>query len=147
MSFFSTLMGAAVLPTDLASAGVVANANRVYRGRRRQLVQHTATEVWVEEVASPPTEGWGLQHIRRHEIRIHVRTKNNPGPDGTGSAQLDLIEAHLETLRDRYHGAVLFTGTFAGMLPARAVIEAVDDDPADEDVLDGVIRVTFAVKE
>lgn len=147
MSFYSTLMGSAVLPQDLVDAGVVTSTAHVYKGRRTQEPQLAGTEVWVEQVASPATEGWGGQHVRVHEVRLHVRVEGNAGPDQTGSAQLDTVEAHLETLRNRYDAEVLFTGSFAGMLPARAVVEQVDDSPDDLKVCEGILRLTFFVKE
>lgn len=147
MSFYDSLMGAAVLPTDLMNAGVVSATGHVYRGRRPQEPQLGATEVWVEEMPSPATEGWGGQHVRVHEVRLHVRVEGNPGGDQTGATGLNTVEAHMETLRNRYDAEVLFSGTFAGMLPARAVVEQVDDDPDDLKVTEGILRLTFFVKE
>lgn len=147
MSFHSSLIATAVLPTDLLSAGVVTAAAAVYAGRRPQKVQRQDVEVWVERLPDPETAGTGFQHLRAHDYRLHVRARGNGGGNGSGSALLTTVEAHMQTIKERYDAAVPFTSTFSGMCPVRAVEESVDEDPDDEATLDGSVRLTFWVME
>lgn len=147
MSFHSSLIAASVWPADLVSAGVVTAAAQVYTGRRPQDKPDRRGEVWLERLADPPAEGFGFQHVDRHAYLVHVRYPlGNQGGDQTGKAQLDVIEARMQTIRDRYDTAVPFSSTFTGMLPCEATEEGVDTDP-EADVIDGTVRVTFSVKE
>lgn len=147
MSFHSSLIASAVWPADLVTAGVVTTAAQVYSGRRPQDKPNRLGEVWLERLADPPAEGGGFQMVDRHAYLVHVRYPlGNQGGDLTGKAQLDVIEARMQTIRDRYDAAIPFVSTFAGMLPCDATEEAVDVDP-EGDVIDGTVRVVFSVKE
>lgn len=147
MSFHSSLIAADVWPADLVTAGVVTAAAQVYSGRRPRDKTDRRGEVWLERLSDPPTEGGGFQHIRRHAYLVHVRYPLNAGPDKSGKAQLDYVESRMQTIKERYDGAVSFSSTFAGMLPADAAEESADVDPGAEDVIDGTVRVIFSVKE
>jgi len=145
MSFHSVLTGAAVWPADLATAGIVSAASRVYTGRRRQTVTHTDGEVWLEQI---PTEqaGMGLQGLSRHVYLVHVyQGPFNAGPGKTGEAQLDAVEAKLETIAERYHGTATFVGTLTGITAIEANVETVDVDPELDNVIEGTVLVTFLV--
>lgn len=147
MSFHSSLIATAVWPTDLVTAGVVTATAQVYTGRRPRDKTDRRGEVWLERLSDPPSEGGGFQHIRRHAYLVHVRYPLNAGPDKSGKAQIDVVEARMQTIKERYDAAVPFSSTFSGMLPADATEETVDVDPGAEDVLDGAVRVVFSVKE
>ena len=64
-----TLIGAAVWPADLVTAGIVSAASQVYDGRRIQGVQDSTVEVWLEQEANlhrgtvlPYPEGEAHEH-------------------------------------------------------------------------------------
>jgi len=146
VSFHSSLIGASVWPADLVTAGVVAVAAAVYDGRRPQKMQRQDVEVWVERQAAS-ISGSGLHPVDVHPYLLRVRGRaNNPGHDGTGRAAFTVVESHLQTIIRRYDGALLFASTFSGMLPCEASEESVDTDPADEETLEAVVRVTFRVR-
>jgi|GEM_PF-1478977 len=147
MSFHSSLIAVGVWPADLVTAGVVTVAAQVYAGRRPRDKIDRRGEVWLERLEDPPSEGGGFQRSRRHAYRVHVRYPLNGGPDQSGKVQLDVVEAHMQTIRDRYDAAVPFSSTFSGMLPVDATEENTDVDPEAEDVIDGVVRVVFTVRE
>lgn len=144
MSFHSDLI--AVWPADLVSAGVVASTGQVYSGRRPRDKTDRRGEVWLERLPDPPSEGTGLQAVDVHTYSVHVLYPSNAGPDKSGKAQLDLVEAHLQTIVRRYDGEIPFSATFTGMLPAEAVEGQVDTDPEATDELEGVVNVTFRVR-
>ena len=144
MSFHSVLIGATVWPADLVTAGVVAAAGQVYSGRRAQKVPEP-TEVWLERL---PTEqaGAGMQALTLHPYLVHVRTTKTPGGKNTGKPALDVVEAHMKTITERYSGARPFVSALPNLVWAKAQEESVDTDTTQERVLDGSVRVTFAVK-
>lgn len=147
MSFHSSLIASAVWPADLVTAGVVTVATQVHTGRRPQAITDRRGEVWLERLEDPPSEGGGFQHVRRHAYLVHVLYPlGNQGGDKAGKALLDVVEARMQTIKERYDAAIPFVSTFTGMLPVVADEESADTDPEAE-VIDGTVRVTFSVKE
>ena len=145
MSVHSVLTGSTVWPADLVTAAVVTAAARVYAGRAPQKVVATDTEVWLERLPVRE-EGRGLQAVSLHPYNVHVRKAQNRGGNQAGSEQLTTVEAHMRTIAARYNGARPFYASLATMIACEASEESVDRDPEDEMILDGVVRVTFAVK-
>lgn len=146
MTVHSTLTGASVWPADLVTAGVVADASHVYAGRRPQQIRHDV-EVWLEQLPTEDASQSGLQIATRHPYMVHVIRKGNDGPGRRGARNLNEVEGHLHTIRQRYHGLCPFLSAVSGMVHAEAVVEEVDDDPEETKAQIGTVRVTFTVAE
>ncbi|HYE92701.1 MAG TPA: hypothetical protein VEA38_16845 [Terriglobales bacterium] len=156
MSFHSLMTAAAAWPADLVSAGIVATAGQAYTGRRPRDKVNRNGEVWIERLPEPQPEGNGFQHIRRYPYLLHYRYPSNAGTDQAGGTQITHVEAKLAAIRERYHAtfstwleSFLVPTPTAGtkFLAGEAVEESIDVDPEDADVLEGIVRVTFSVRE
>ena len=139
MSFHSTLTASGVWPTDLVSAGVVSATGKVSDGRQRPTVRSTGVQVWINRQASK-SMGKGMHRITEHEYLLHVMGgKGTKSPTG---GQVEEIEGHLETLVNRYSGALPFVATMANIVGCRAQEGSVDVF-ASESFVTGTVRVTF----
>lgn len=120
------------IATDLVAAGVVAATGEVYDGRRPRKVTSARTEAWLERLANEEL-GNGSQDLQKHGYLVHVVVApRNPGPDGSGQAQLLAAEQHGPTLVRRWSGeppagiAAALDGTFVSILCRE---EELDEDP------------------
>lgn len=155
MSFHSSLMSVTGWPADLVTAGIVTSTDQVVPGRRPNNVLRRDLTLWIERKDDVPggEGGNGAQFLKGHVYVVHVLFPLNLGGNKAGKVQLDTIEAKLEAIRDRYHGAsmpaaiVTAVPALANIVSASAVEEAVDEDPEDEAVQSGAVRVTWWEKE
>ncbi len=145
MSFHSALVATTAWPADLVSAGVVAVVAQAYSGRRARDKTDARGELWLERMPAPASGD--VQQVRAHPYRVHVRHPLNGGPDKAAASQLTIVEARMRTIADRYHGQCPSITGVSNVLSISAVEDVVDVDPENEAVLDGVVLVTFFVKE
>ena len=134
-----------VWPSDLEDALGLASALQVYVGRRRQRVSRLDMDVWIEPVEAFE-EGHGPQDVARHVYDVHLRTTSNGGSTGAGTDQVTAIREKMRTLVDRYHGRK--PDAFADvvdLVTVEATERAIDSDPEDARLIDGVVRVQFLV--
>lgn len=148
MSFHSTLTADEVLPQDLRAA-LKLEPGTVYTGRAPRQVR-AGVEVWIERLATEELQGFARLDLKRY--RLHVRHGlTSMGPDQSGEAALGVVEAHLETLAERYDGNLRTADTaFLDRLPDLVAINAreeeVDETQGDGAVLDGVVSLEFLVR-
>lgn len=143
MSFHSELI--AVWPADLVSALSLSANGQVYAGRRPQGVTRADFEIWVERL---PIEhvGQGFQQVTRHPYLLHLREfRGNQGNDKTGNLALTVLEAHMQTVIERYHGAIpSFVSGINDVMAVEAVEAEVDEDEEDN-VMSGSVRVVWTL--
>lgn len=141
MSFHTSV--AAAWPADLVSAGVVAAEADVYTGRQPEAVTRTTLSVWLERLnADAAGEG-----VTQHPYLVHVRSGiGNKGGNQAGQAQLEAVEAALETVRERYDGKQPFVATVTTILAVEAGEVSADLDPGAK-YQEGTVRVTFFAGE
>ncbi len=142
MSFHSVLIADAVWPADIRTALSLTDGASVYTGRRPRKIKQ-GTEVWLERLETLDRALGAGHQVKEHQYRVHVMTHNKPDGDLTGDAQLTTVEAHLETLVDRYNGDRHFTGTIADLISMKVEEESVDEDPDENGMLSGTVRVSF----
>ena len=139
MSFHSTLTASGVWPTDLVTSGVVSATTKVSDGRARPTVRSTDIQVWIQRESST-SEGKGMHRITKHNYVLHVMGgKGTKSPTG---GQVEEVEGHLETLVNRYSGALPFVATLTNIVGCSAREGSVDVF-ASEAFVTGTVRVTF----
>lgn len=145
MSFHSDLV--ANWPADLVTAGVIALAAQAYSGDLSQKIRRADGEAWIER-RGVAERGSGLQALRVHEYGLHLRLPGLAGPDRTGRALEDAVEAKIRTLVDRYHGARPFSGVAAlgNLVASECVEEFLGFEDDDHQIMRGSLAVTFLVK-
>jgi len=130
------------LRADLAQAfGLPARA--VYQGREPQKVTRAGFEVWIRPLEAEPHGRGGGDQVKIHPFEVHVRLKARRNQSQAGEDQLDPVGDALALLRERYDGARPFVGALPDLVALQAEDGSVDDDPEEDDVLDGslVLRV------
>ena len=149
MSFHSTITADELLPADVRAALALTDQDAVYAGRYPRQVR-AGVEVWIERLPAEELVGFARLDLRRY--RLHVRHGlTSMGPDQSGAAALGVVEAHLETLAERYDGNLrtadtVFLTRLPDLVAIRAVEEEVDEAPEDGAVLDGVVALEFLVR-
>lgn len=149
MSVHGTLTSQELLPADIRHALTLNSPGAVYSGRSPRQIRQ-GTEVWLERLPVSPVSGFA--RLDRHSYRVHVRHGlATMGADHTGESALDLVEAHMATLVERYDGKLRttetsFLGRLEGLVAIQAEEEEVDEDPDEGAMLDGVVRVDFLVR-
>lgn len=143
IAFHAKLVTAGVWAADLVTAGIVSAAAAVHEGRLPREPKRTDTEVWLEIVAADPV-GTGFQGLTPYPYLVHVRVGNpgNRGPDKTGALQLQTLNAHLDTLVERYQGTRFFFATVPEIYAVTAAKDVVDET-LDGKGISGTVRVTF----
>ena len=125
MSTFATI--AALITTDLVTAGVAASTADVYTGRRPNRITKSA-EVWLERGEATPV-GSSAQRQTAHTVYVHlIQRKSNAGPHGTGSVELLSLESKAETLTERYRNAPPAAFATAGIYCLTATEDDIDAD-------------------
>lgn len=126
------------LRADVAQA-LALPAKAVYRGRRAQKITRTGIEVWIRPLELEPHGRGGGDQVKVHPFEVHVRLKTRQNQSQTGGDQLDPVGDALELLRERYDGARPFVGALPDLLALQVEDGSVDEDPEEDDVLDGSI--------
>src|SRR5690606_4067889 len=127
---------------DLVAAGVVTSADQVYTGRRRKATPNADCEVWLEFMPSE-SASTGFEALTRYPVIAHVFvTPFNAGPDRTGRAQFDRLEAKLHAIAERYHGARPHALSL-DLMSVEAVVDEVDADPEETARMEGTVRLVY----
>lgn len=146
MSFYSDLMADAVLPTDVRTAlSLTGDTGSVYGGKRFDHVKRD-TDVWVERVTTSDVSGDGAQNISEHQVRVNIRINRPEGTGASGLDKLQTVEAHLETLTERYNGLQPFTA-LTKCYTIKAEEEDIEIDEEDARIVTGTVLLSFFVKK
>ena len=140
MSFHDDLV--LQLRADVASA-LRLPAAAVYGGRQPQKVTRTGLEVWIRPQETEPHGRGGGDQVKVHPYEVHVRLKARREQSQTGVDQLDEVRAALELLRARYDGARPFAAALPDLLAVQVEEGSVDEDPDEDDLLDGTLILRF----
>jgi len=118
-------------------------AAAVYAGRQPQKVARTGLEVWLRPLETEPHGRGGGDQVKVHPYQVHVRLKARREQSQTGADQLDRVREALELLAERYDGTRPFAAALPDLIAIQAEEGSVDEDPDDDDLLDGtlVLRV------
>lgn len=140
MSFFQDFT--AVLITDIVSA-LSLSAGECYVGRRRR-VPEEGLHVWLERLASDDLSGDGMQAIYHQSVAVHIVYRSLTDGLKQGNHQINLVEAHLQTLKDRYNGQQPLVLTDLVSIQAEEV--ETDSDPDDYKDVESVLQLNCLVK-
>lgn len=140
MSFFQDFTS--VLIPDIITA-LSLSAGECYVGRRGR-VPEEGLRVWVERLASDDLSGDGMQAIYHRSVAVHIVYRSLPDGLKQGDAQIELAEAHLQTLKDRYNGQQPLVLTDLVSIQAEEV--EVDTDPDDYKDVESVLQINCMFK-
>lgn len=146
MSFHDDLVADAVWPTDLKTALALASTAGITVGRQPQKVPRPGDLDVTIELREHKQRGTSAQRITEWVYRLHLAKTENAGPRIAGTTQVATLQAHVETLCDRYHGARVLTATLPTLVSMACELETFDEEPDDQGAQRAALRVSWFVK-